>query len=150
MPVYTTILVGTDGSETADRAVEKAAELAVSSDGKLVIVSAYRPLPQSQVEAERRDAPDDVAWAVNPREHVDAILKAAKKRAVELGAKDVETHAAEGSATDALLDSADSFEASVIIVGSVGLTGAKRFLLGSVPSRVTHHATVDVLVVRTG
>ena len=147
--MYETILVGTDGSETATRAVEKAAQLAASFDGKLLIVTAYQPVPQSQVDAEKRGAPEDIAWAINPREKVDTILSEAKSLAGEQGARTVETHAVEGSATDAILDAADKFEALVIIVGSVGLTGAKRFLLGSVPSRVIHHATVDVLVVRT-
>lgn len=147
--MYETILVGTDGSDTASVAVDHAAELAAKFDGRLVIVGAFRPPPSTEVEAQRRDVPDDVAWAVNGREQVEATLTEAKERAEGHGATDVMTTSVEGPPSEVLLDTADKLKASVIVVGSVGLTGAKRFLIGSVPNRITHHASVDVLVVRT-
>ncbi|MDQ2726443.1 MAG: universal stress protein [Actinomycetota bacterium] len=149
MPVYETILVGTDGSETAQLAVDRAADLAATFGARLVMVSAFHPAPETRVEAERRGAPEDIVWAINGKEEVDKTLAEAKHRAEGKGAGDIVTMAVEGSASDVLLDIADKVEASVIVVGSVGLTGAKRFLMGSVPSRVTHYATIDVLVVRT-
>lgn len=147
--MYETILVGTDGSPTATAAVERAAAVAHKFGADLVIASAYQPVPERQLSAQRRGAPDDISWAINPRQEVDDLLAAAKQRASDAGASRVETHAVEGSATEALLDLAEESGATLIVVGSVGLTGAKRFLLGSVPSRVVHHASVDVLVVRT-
>lgn len=147
--MFETILVGTDGSPTASVAVDRASELASKFGAKLVIVSAYRPLPDKTIEEERRDAPDDIAWAINRQEHVEATLARAKLQAGALGAVDVVTKAVEGSPSDVLLDTAEQVGASLIVVGSVGLTGAKRFLIGSVPSRIVHHGTVDVLVVRT-
>lgn len=147
--MYETILVGTDGSPTATVAVERAATVAQKFGADVVIVSAYQPLPERQLNAQRQGAPDDISWAINPRQEVDDVLSAAKQRATDAGAAHVETFAIEGSATDALLDLAEQSGATLIVVGSVGLTGAKRFLLGSVPSRIVHHASVDVLVVRT-
>jgi nucleotide-binding universal stress UspA family protein len=147
--VYETILVGTDGSATANLAVQRAAEVARRFDATLVIASAYEPVPDKEIETERRGAPDDISWAINPREKVDELLAEAKQRAADAGAPKVEARAVQGSATEGLLDVADQGGATLIVVGSVGLTGAKRFLLGSVPNRIVHHALVDVLVVRT-
>jgi nucleotide-binding universal stress UspA family protein len=149
MPVYETIVVGTDGSETAQVAVDRAADLAAAFGSRLVMVSAFRPALETRAEAEGRGAPSDVVDAIYGKEEVDKVLGEAKRRAEGRGAGDVMTMAVEGSASTVLLDIADKVEASVIVVGSVGLTGAKRFLIGSVPGRVTHHANVDVLVVRT-
>ncbi len=149
MPVYETILVGTDGSETALVAVDRAADLASRVQARLVMVSAFHAAPETRVEAERRGAPADIVRAINGKEEVDKVLAGAKHRAEARGASDVVTMAVEGSASDVLLNMAEKVDASVIVVGSVGLTGAKRFLMGSVPSRVTHYAEVDVLVVRT-
>ncbi|MDQ2725257.1 MAG: universal stress protein [Actinomycetota bacterium] len=147
--MYETILVGTDGSETAMLAVDRAADLAAKFGSRLVMVSAFHPAPETRVEAERRGAPADIVWAINGKEEVDKTLAEGKHRAEGRGAGDIVTMAVEGSASDVLLDISEKVEASVIVVGSVGLTGAKRFLMGSVPSRVTHYADVDVLVVRT-
>lgn len=149
MPVYETILVGTDGSATALLAVDRAIDLAAKFQARLVMVSAFHPAPETRVEAERRGAPADIVWAINGKEEVDKVLVEAKNRAEAQGVRDVVTMAVEGSASDVLLDISEKVEAALIVVGSVGLTGAKRFLMGSVPSRVTHYADVDVLVVRT-
>lgn len=147
--MFETILVGTDGSETALLAVERAADLAAKFEARLVLVSAFQPAPETRVEAERRGARADIVWAINGKEEVDQTLVESNHRAEARGAGDVVTMAVQGSASDVLLDIAEKVEASVIVVGSVGLTGAKRFLMGSVPSRVTQYAEVDVLVVRT-
>ena len=62
---------------------------------------------------------------------------------------EVESYARKGDAAEALLDVADECRADLIIVGNKGMTGAKRFLLGSVPDKVSHHASCSVLIVRT-
>ena len=62
---------------------------------------------------------------------------------------EVRTHARQGDPADALLDVAEELGADVIVVGNKGMTGAKRFLLGSVPNKVSHHAPCSVLIIRT-
>ena len=83
--------------------------------------------------------PDDLQWMVNPREDVSATLAEAAEGLKEEGV-DVETHAREGDPADAILDVAEEQGADLIVVGNKGMTGAKRFLLGSVPNKVSHHA----------
>ena len=62
---------------------------------------------------------------------------------------DVEIHAREGDPADAILDVAEEEKADLIVVGNKGMTGAKRFLLGSVPNKVSHHAPCSVMIIRT-
>ena len=62
---------------------------------------------------------------------------------------DVVTHAREGDPADAILDVAEENGADLVMVGNKGMTGAKRFLLGSVPNKISHHAPCDVWIVRT-
>jgi nucleotide-binding universal stress UspA family protein len=87
-------------------------------------------------------------WMVNPREDVDATLRQAADRLEEAGVK-AETYAREGDPADAILDVAEEQNADLIIVGNKGMTGAKRFLLGSVPNKVSHHAPCSVMIIRT-
>jgi len=146
--MYGTIVVGTDGSPTAGLAVERAAALAAATGDRLVLVSAYRPVPEDRLAEERRDAPEDIAWRINRREEVDSLLAAAAKAAGALGAR-VEVKAVVGPPADVILDVVDQESAGLVVVGNVGMTGARRFLVGSVPNKITHHAACDVLVVRT-
>jgi nucleotide-binding universal stress UspA family protein len=62
---------------------------------------------------------------------------------------ETESHARKGDPADALLHVADEQDADLIVVGNKGMTGAKRFLLGSVPDKISHHASCSVLIVRT-
>jgi nucleotide-binding universal stress UspA family protein len=146
--MYSSIVVGTDGSETAREAVTRAIELARVVGGSLQIVCAYEPVSGSQLRDEQRDAPRDVQWRVNPREEVEATLSEAADEAREAGVA-VETHARQGDPADAILDVAEEQGADLIVVGNKGMTGAKRFLLGSVPNKVSHHAPSSVLIIRT-
>jgi nucleotide-binding universal stress UspA family protein len=142
------IVVGTDGSDTASEAVRQAIELAKLADGKLDIVSAYEPVPQDRLREEKSELPGDVQYAVHAREDVNAKLEAAEKAAKEAGV-DVTTHPREGDPADAILDVAEEQKADLIVVGNKGMTGAKRFLLGSVPNKVSHHAPCGVWIIRT-
>ena len=85
---------------------------------------------------------------INPREDVEATLRDAAEEIEEAGIE-VETFAREGDPADAILDVAEERSADLIVVGNKGMTGAKRFLLGSVPNKVSHHAPCSVLIVRT-
>jgi nucleotide-binding universal stress UspA family protein len=146
--VFKSIVVGTDGSETATQAVRQAVDLAKEIGAKVELVSAYEPVSDQRLREERTEVPDDLQWMVNPREDVDATLQEAAELAKENGV-DVETYARQGDPADAILDVAEEQNADLIIVGNKGMTGAKRFLLGSVPNKVSHHAPCSVLIIRT-
>jgi len=142
------IVVGTDGSETATEAVKQATELAKAMSASLHIVSAYEPVPRDRLREESAEVPGDVAHSVGPREDVNQVLDGAAQTARQAGV-DTQTHPREGEPADALLDVADEVKADVIVVGNKGMTGAKRFLLGSVPNKVSHHSPCGVWIVRT-
>jgi nucleotide-binding universal stress UspA family protein len=142
------MVVGTDGSETASEAVRQATELARRLGAKVHVVSAYEPVPEARLREERQQVPPDMQWMVNPREDVDETLNTAA-RGIEEAGVEVETHAREGDPADAILDVAEEQEADLIVVGNKGMTGAKRFLLGSVPNKVSHHAPCSVMIIRT-
>ena len=146
--MFARIVVGTDGSETAKQAVREATELAKQTGATLDIVSAFDPVPASRLREERLQAPSDIEHQVNPSEDVDATLAQAKEE-VEGAGVQVRTFARQGEPADAILDVAEEEKADLIIVGNKGMTGAKRFLLGSVPNKVSHHAPCSVLIVRT-
>lgn len=146
--MFSSIVVGTDGSQTAERAVTQAVGLAKSIGARLEIVSAYEPVPTSRLRTQRRDAPEDLQWAVNEREDVDATLKAAAGIAEEAGVEHA-IYARQGDPADAILDVAEERGSDLIVIGNRGMTGAKRFLLGSVPNKVSHHAPCSVLIIRT-
>jgi len=137
------IVVGTDGSDTAGQALQEAGDLARTTGAKLHIVSAY--VPASGV---RSDAPESESWMVGPDVQVDSVLKEAAG-AMHAQGIETESHARKGDPADALLHVADEQDADLIVVGNKGMTGAKRFLLGSVPNKVSHHAPCSVLIIRT-
>ena len=146
--MFRSIVVGTDGSETARKAVDEAIDLAKSVGAAVCLVSAYEPVPQARLRAEAKQMPEDIQWMVSPREEVDATLSDAADVVREAGLE-VEQFAREGDPADAILDVAEERGADLIVVGNKGMTGARRFLLGSVPNRVSHHAPCSVLIVRT-
>jgi nucleotide-binding universal stress UspA family protein len=134
------IVVGTDGSETATKAVSKAATLARQGDARLHIVTAYGTKPEV--------VPDELNWMETAGTQAEAILQQART-AIDAAGIDVETHARAGDPATALIDVATETSADVIVVGNKGMSGMARFLLGSVPNKVAHHAPCDVLIVRT-
>jgi nucleotide-binding universal stress UspA family protein len=146
--MFKSIVVGTDGSDTAGQAVRQAVGLAGAVGAKVGVVSAYEPVPAARLREERREAPEDMQWAINPREDVDATLEAAASVAREAGVE-VDTYPRQGDPADAILDVAEEQDADLIVVGNKGMTGARRFLLGSVPNKVSHHAPCSVLIIRT-
>ena len=142
------IVVGTDGSVTATEAVRQATDLAKTVGASVALVSAFEPVAQSRLREERQQVPDDLAHIVTPREDVEATLAEAAKVVEGAGVK-VQTFARQGDPADAILDVAEEENADLIVVGNKGMTGAKRFLLGSVPNKVSHHAPCSVLNIRT-
>jgi nucleotide-binding universal stress UspA family protein len=111
-------------------------------------VSAYEPVPERHLRIGRVQVPSDVQ--VNMRDEVLALLESARGSAQAAGVAQVETFARVGDAADAILDVAEEQGADLIVVGNKGMTGATRFLLGSVPNKVSHHAPCSVLIVRAG
>ena len=146
--MFKSIVVGTDGSETAGEAVREAIELAKAIGASIELVSAYEPVSRERLREEARQAPGDMQWMINAREDVEATLKEACER-VQAAGIEVNSYAREGDPADAILDVAEERGADLIVVGNKGMTGAKRFLLGSVPNKVSHHAPCSVLIIRT-
>jgi nucleotide-binding universal stress UspA family protein len=146
--MFRSIVVGTDGSDTATEAVHQAVDLARALGATIELVSAYEPVPAQRLQGERRETPEDLQWAINPREDVDATLEVAATIARE-AAVPVSVYPRQGDPADAILDVAEEREADLIIVGNKGMKGAKRFLLGSVPNKISHHAPCSVLIIRT-
>jgi nucleotide-binding universal stress UspA family protein len=146
--VFNRIVVGTDGSDTAADAVRQAVDLAKLAGAQLSIVSAYAPVSGRRVEGEKLDAPADVQHEIGPREDVNLILDAAAAEARKQGIE-VQTHPVQDDPADAILNVAEQTGADLIVVGNKGMTGARRYLLGSVPNNVSHHAPCSVMIVRT-
>jgi len=142
------IVVGTDGSDTAAQAVTQAGELADKLGAALVIVSAFDPVAGARLDKEREGAPTDVEWSINEREDVDTMLSQISAPLTERGIN-VSVTARQGNPADAILDVAEEEHADLIVVGNQGMAGARRFLLGSVPNKISHHAPCSVLIVRT-
>lgn len=140
------IVVGTDGSETAQRAVDEAVRLARALDGELHVVTGYKALRGAKIPS----APEGAAkvWAPLPDSQAQAILDEAVSR-VRLAGVRVEPHLLEDDPADALLKVADQVDAGMIVVGNRGMAGPRR-VLGSVPNKVSHAARCNVLIVSTG
>ena len=146
--MFTRIVVGTDGSETAAEAVRQAVDLAKLEGATLSIVSAYSPVSRRRVHGEQSGAPADVQYEIGPREDVNLVLDAAAAAARKEGIE-VQTHPVEADPAEAILNVAEETKADLIVVGNKGMTGARRFLLGSVPNKISHHAPCGVFIVRT-
>jgi nucleotide-binding universal stress UspA family protein len=140
-----TVAVGTDGSGTADKAVEFAIDFAARYEAKIVFISAYNPVSESRLKREGREAPDDLQWMINPAEDVDATLRDCEERAEERGLRWA-SEARQGDPAKILVDLAESNNADVLVIGNKGM---ERRVLGSVPNSVSHHAPCSVLIVKT-
>jgi nucleotide-binding universal stress UspA family protein len=146
MSSYSRVLVGTDGSETSYKAVDRAAEIARESGAQLVIVTAYRPLsPREQQEAAQQLGAE--AYKITGSHPAEDVLREACLRVGE--GVDVETLAVQGDPVDVIVKTAQEREADLLVVGNRGLNSITGRLLGSVPSVVTHRAQCDVLIVAT-
>jgi nucleotide-binding universal stress UspA family protein len=140
--MFSTVVVGTDGSPTAEVALRQAAELVKGTGGTLHVVSAYRPSSSRTVGTAGEQ------WQVLPADRVDAVLDEAAALGRMLRVK-VEVHGSRGDPADAIVRVAKAVEADVVVVGNKGMKGTKRFLLGSVPNKVAHSAPCAVLILKT-
>ncbi len=145
--MFKTIVVGTDGSANAEKAVTAAAQLARTlPDARLHIVTAYRPLTLEELTRARAGLPDEFREVLNAHTGADSTLASAKSIAEAYGVS-VETHELNERAAEALLDLAEEVEADLLVVGSRGEGLAGRALHGSVSTKVQHHASCSVLTI---
>lgn len=136
--MFATIVVGTDGSESATRAVARAMDLAARNGAELIVVTAH---PDANVGY---GLSGETYPAIDRAKEILAEIEG--KHAADVN---VRTLLREGDPAGVLLDVADETGADLIVVGNRGMAGARRFLVGSVPNRVSHHARCDVLIVHT-
>lgn len=148
MGSYQKIVVGTDGSDTSFRAVDRAGALAGDSGAELVIVCAYEPASREEVDA-AADALKEEAYQVVGSAPAETTLRDAAARARSLGASKIDTLAVEGNPVDVLGHTVTDRAADLLVVGSVGLNTLSGRILGSVPQSVARRSGVDVLIVHT-
>jgi nucleotide-binding universal stress UspA family protein len=145
---YSTVLVGTDGSDSSFVAVERAAQVAAGSGAKLVITCAFRPMDRREEQRASQELGLD-AYKVHGSSPAESVLNEAVGRAKLAGVTDIEVQPAEGDPVDVLLRIAGSVAANLIVVGNRGLNSLAGRLLGSVPANISHRATCDVLIAYT-
>jgi nucleotide-binding universal stress UspA family protein len=134
------VVVGTDGSGTATEAVHQAAELAAAAGAHVhlvTVVPAGRELTASQIKNLRDN-----------EQAADNVLSSAAAVFADQGVP-YETHHRIGDPADVIVEVAEETGADLIVVGNKGMSGAKRFLLGSVPNKIAHHAPCNVMIVKT-
>ena len=148
MSAYTTVLVGTDGSQTSLRAVERAAVLASDADATLVIVCAFIPPPDKST-AREQDILGTEAYQVVGSAPAEETLRVARERAVAAGATKVESEIVQGRPADSLVAAAKDHSADLLVVGNRGLNSIAGRIIGSVPLDVARHSPVDILIVHT-
>ena len=148
---YDAVVVGTDGSARSFRAVRRAGLYAAALDVELVVAMAFHRPDESEVgpASERAESPQVSVVASGYRAAVDAAHDAASLARDAAPKVRLDTVAVEGEASEALIELAASRGDALLIVGNQGMTGSKRFLLGSVPNKISHHAASDVLITLT-
>lgn len=148
MSAYRTVVVGTDGSESSFKAVEKAAAIAADSTAELVIACAYYPADPKDTAA-AADVLGDEAYQVTGSAPTYEILRTAREKAQVVGATKIVERAIVGAPVESLLALVDEVEADLLVIGNRGLNTLTGRLLGSVPSDVARKSTSDVLIVHT-
>ena len=148
MTTYQTLVVGTDGSESSLRAVDRAGKIAAESNAKLIIATGYFPQKDDPRAA---DALGADAYKVSGNAPIYDILHDARDRAKAAGAKNIEDRPIKGAPVQTLVDLAEEVGADLLVVGNVGLD-ARSAIIGrvfSIPGAVATRAKIDVLIVRT-
>ncbi|MCU1621615.1 MAG: UspA domain protein [Frankiales bacterium] len=148
MSSYKSVLVGTDGSLSSFRAVDRAAAVAADAGATLYLLTAYREMSARERE-DARSALGDEAYKVQGSAPAEDVLRDAEDRATKLGATKVKRLAVEGDPVDALVKGALDNGVDLLVVGNRGLNSLAGRLLGSVPANITHKANCDVLIVHT-
>jgi nucleotide-binding universal stress UspA family protein len=161
---YRRILIGTDGSPTAMRALDVGATLSKKLGAEALVVCAYEPPTKQELDSLKsdpndpvaqwdqeqivRETPDEFRWRIAGAAQAEDVLERAADRVSDRGVE-AEVKALKGPADEVLVSVAESEDAELIVVGSVGMSGGKRFILGNVPNRISHQAPTDVLILKT-
>lgn len=150
MSAYQTVVVGTDGSDSSLRAVDRAGEIAADHGAKLIVVTAHLPVSE---EKGRYAIPPGSDHGQDYRTVGEApfyaILQNARERAHQAGAQNVEEKSVVGAPVHALVELVKEVDADLLVIGNVGLSSVAGRLLGSVPSEVSRKVKTDVLIVHT-
>ncbi|MEZ0350860.1 universal stress protein [Mycobacterium sp. pR1184] len=150
MSAYQTVVVGTDGSDSSLRAVDRAAAIAAGDGTKLIIATAHPPVAEERGRYAIPPGSDHGQdYRTVGQAPYYAILHNARERAHQAGARNVEEKAIVGAPITALVQLAEEVGADLLVVGNVGLASVAGRLLGSVPSEVSRRAKMDVLIVHT-
>jgi nucleotide-binding universal stress UspA family protein len=147
MGAYRTVAVGTDGSESSFRAVDRAATIAADSKAVLLIICAYKPA-KATGEAEQALG-DDAAFHVVGSTPAEETLRDARERAAARGSIEIDTVAVEGDPIERVIETVADRGADLVVVGNRGLNSLAGRLLGSVPQGISRRAGSDVLIVHT-
>jgi nucleotide-binding universal stress UspA family protein len=142
--MFRTIVVGTDGSSRADVAVREAVDLARCEGARIHLVAAFSDTERhwESVQSSAR------VETVDLRAVAESVLQRVAREVEEQGVE-VDWGAREGDPAEVILEAASDVDADLIVIGNKGMTGARRFMLGGVPNKVSHHAQCSVMVVRT-
>jgi nucleotide-binding universal stress UspA family protein len=147
MSDYKVVVVGTDGSDSSFRAVDRAAEIAAEANAKLIVAAAYQP--DDEVRSGEPDQLKGDDYRTQGSAPVYGMLREASDRARAAGVADVEERAVAGAAVDVLVKLVDEVNADLLVVGNVGVNSIAGRLLGSVPRAVSRRANTEVLVAET-
>jgi nucleotide-binding universal stress UspA family protein len=142
--MISTVAVGTDGSETAGKAVETAAEMARRYGAKLFLISAVSDSKDGG-PSNLSGSSLEIQWATSPAARLTEQLERVQA-SLRAGGIDCSTLIEEGDPAEVLVDLAERCGADVLVIGNKGM---QRRVLGSVPNTVTHRAGCSVLVVKT-
>jgi nucleotide-binding universal stress UspA family protein len=148
--MYKAIVVGTDGSDTANVAVEEATKLASLTGATLHVVNVAHLRSPGVIAFAASGGLSELAAADKNKEILAESRQICKQAATEarrLGVE-VKLHAVKGEPADALIAVAGDVGADLLVVGNRGMTGARR-VLGSVPNTISHHCPCHLLIVDT-
>jgi nucleotide-binding universal stress UspA family protein len=145
--VPTKIVVGTDGSVTAERAVVKATALAKAVGAELIIVSAFNN--RGSVGAASAGIAIDAGWTVAAQSAAETTAQEAADKARAEGVATVSHRTAPGEPSEVLVHITEEEQADLLVVGSKGMQSTARFLLGPIANKVSHKVHCDLLIVET-
>jgi len=149
--MYRSIVVGTDGSPSAAKALRRAGQMAQAAgtdDCTVHVVCAYTPLSEDQLAQARSAVPEALRSELGPDMAAAAAIGEAESALADAGVNYV-TYSVVGAPTDVILDCAAKVDGEIILVGSRGLTPDGDGGTGSVSSKLVSSSNIDVLVVRT-
>ncbi|MGP0032163.1 MAG: universal stress protein [Acidimicrobiales bacterium] len=144
--MYKVIVVGTDGSGRAGIAVREALGIAKSSGATLHVVHVVHTT--TMLAAENVDLGAIADATAEMHQEGNRICAQIEAEAEHQGVA-TQVHNVEGEPAQVLLGVAEGVNADLIVIGNRGMSGIKRFVLGSVPNKVAHRCPCSVLIVNT-